>query len=122
MDADRRMEIAIGQMLRYGVILSGLVVALGGALYLGASKGVVVSYASFRAAKPELRTIAGIMHGVAAHDAASLIQLGILMLVATPIVRVVFCLVGFTLERDKTYIAISLLVLGILTYSLLHGA
>ncbi len=120
-DPDRKMEIAIGQMLRYGVVGSGVVVAAGGVLYLGRSYGAVTRYATFHATAPALRTVAGVLHGVRALDPESLIQLGILLLIATPVARVVFCLVGFMVQRDRVYVAISLLVLAILTYSLVHG-
>ncbi len=121
-DPDRAMEIVIGQMLRYGVVGSGVVVAAGGVLYLGKSYGVATRYATFHATAPSLRTIAGVLHGVGRLDPESLIQLGILLLIATPVARVVFCLVGFLVQRDHVYVAISLLVLAILTYSLVRGA
>ena len=60
--------------------------------------------------------------GVARFDAASVIQLGILLLIATPVVRVVFCVVGFARQRDRLYVAVSSLVLAILIYSLMSGA
>jgi uncharacterized membrane protein len=48
-----------------------------------------------------------------------MIQLGILLLVATPIARVMGALVSFALRRDVTYAVISSLVLAALLYSLL---
>ena len=119
--ADKKMEVAIGHMLRVGVVLSGIVVAIGGAIYLDKAPSATPSYSTFRAAKPTLRTVAGVLEGVRHLDPASLIQLGILMLIATPIVRVVYCVVGFSLQRDRMYMAISTLVLAILVYSLLRG-
>ena len=51
-----------------------------------------------------------------------LIQAGILLLIATPIARVIVSLVGFALERDGTYVAITAIVLTVLLYSLISGA
>ena len=47
------------------------------------------------------------------------IQLGLLLLIATPIARVAFSVVGFALERDRMYVVFTLIVLAILLYSLL---
>jgi uncharacterized membrane protein len=48
-----------------------------------------------------------------------LIQLGLLLLIATPIARVGCSIVGFAIERDRMYVAFTLIVLAILLYSLL---
>ena len=48
-----------------------------------------------------------------------LIQLGLLMLISTPIARVAFSIVGFAMERDRMYVTFTLVVLLILLYSLL---
>jgi uncharacterized membrane protein len=48
----------------------------------------------------------------------AVIQLGLLILIATPVARVIFSLVGFVLERDRVYVAITLAVLAILAYSI----
>ncbi len=118
---DKEMEIEIGHMLRIGVSLSALVVFVGGILYLR-SEVQLPDYVHFHAMADHLRTIGGVFHGVARFDAASVIQLGILLLIATPVVRVVFCIVGFARQRDRLYVAVSALVLAILIYSLMSGA
>ena len=51
-----------------------------------------------------------------------LIQLGLLLLIATPIARVVFSVAGFARQRDWLYVAITLIVLTLLGYSLLAGS
>ncbi len=48
-----------------------------------------------------------------------MIQLGLLLLIATPIARVAFSVVGFAIERDRMYVVFTLIVLAILLYSLL---
>jgi uncharacterized membrane protein len=45
-------------------------------------------------------------------------QFGLLLLIATPVARVAFSVFAFALQRDKTFVAITLLVLGTLIYSL----
>jgi uncharacterized membrane protein len=115
---DKEMEIEIGLMLRIGVSISAAVVLLGGVLYLF-RETPLPDYAHFRADR--LTTVASVFHGVARLDASSVIQLGILLLIATPVVRVVFCVVGFARQRDRLYVAVSALVLAILIYSLVSG-
>jgi len=115
---DKEMEIEIGLMLRIGVSISAAVVFLGGVLYL-IRETALPDYAHFH--PDRLRTLTSVFHGVAHFDASSVIELGILLLIATPVVRVVFCVVGFARQRDRLYVAVSGLVLAILIYSLVSG-
>jgi uncharacterized membrane protein len=45
-------------------------------------------------------------------------QLGLLLLIATPIARVMFSAVAFAMERDRMYVGFTLIVLAVLLYSL----
>ena len=47
-----------------------------------------------------------------------LIQFGLLLLMATPVARVVLALGAFVMEKDRTYMVITAAVLAILLYSL----
>jgi uncharacterized membrane protein len=44
--------------------------------------------------------------------------LGLLLLIATPVARVAFSVIGFALEKDWMYVVITLIVLALLIYSL----
>ena len=118
---DQKMEVAIGQMLRAGVILAASVVFLGGVLYLIQNRGPRPDYTQFHAAATGLRHPSSIVHGAFTGDSHSIIQLGLLLLIATPIARVVLAAVSFLLEGDRLYFVVSLLVLAILMYSMLRG-
>jgi uncharacterized membrane protein len=50
-----------------------------------------------------------------------LIQLGLLLLIATPVARVIFSVFAFARQRDATYVLITLIVLAVLVYSLFSG-
>jgi uncharacterized membrane protein len=50
--------------------------------------------------------------------AAAVIQLGLLLLVATPVARVIFSVFAFAWERDWLYVLLTLIVLAVLLYSL----
>jgi uncharacterized membrane protein len=118
---DTRIETYVAQMLRGGVSLAAIVVFAGGVLYLVHAHGPHPDYTSFQGTPQPLRDLRGILTLAWSLDARGLIQLGLLILIATPIARVVMCIVGFLCERDRLYTTISTIVFAILLYSLLHG-
>jgi uncharacterized membrane protein len=116
---DKRTQLVIGTLLRTGVFLSAAVVLIGAFLFLAQAAHSNSAYTVFRGEPAELRSLAGIVRGAARSDAAAIIQLGLLLLIATPIARVVFSAAAFALERDWLYVLITLIVLAILLGSLL---
>ena len=115
-DAD--VQQAVGNLLRIGVALAAAVVLAGGAIYLWRHGGAVPDYRVFRGEPPDLRGLAGIVRDTLSGGGRGLIQLGLLLLVATPVARVAFTAVAFALERDRTYVLVALLVLALLLKSL----
>jgi uncharacterized membrane protein len=113
------MEIILANLLRSGVLLSAAVVLWGGCIYLSRHAHEQANYRVFAGEPSEFRTIPGVMRSVLNGRGRGLIQLGLLLLIATPIVRVAFSMVGFAIERDRMYVAFTLIVLAILLYSLL---
>ena len=113
---DLRLEMAMGNMLRIGVTAAALVVLLGGALYLIGAHGAAPDYRHFHAAAFG-GSLGAILAGVAHFKSESLIELGMLMLIATPVCRVILGLVGFTLLKDRFYTAVSAIVLAVLLFS-----
>jgi uncharacterized membrane protein len=119
---DHELETSIATMLAWGVTVSSIAVLTGGVLYLKGAQTQIADYAHFHAAAPALRTILGVLQGVRQLDAQSIIQLGLMLLIATPVVRVLYCLIGFLRQRDKLYTGVSFVVLAVLIYSLTNGA
>ena len=115
---DQRIENIIAAMLRAGVILSTALVLGGGVWYLLRSGAGRPEYGAFQGEPAVLRSVSGIVRGAGALDARSWIQLGLLLLVATPVARVLFSIFAFAEERDWTYVAITLIVAAVLLYSL----
>jgi len=111
----------MGRLLQVGVLLAALVVLVGGAMYLRSHAGERPNYRIFTARPIELRHPAALLRGVAAGDSVALIELGILLLVATPICRMIFAVIAFALERDRLYVAISVAVLAVLLFGLLRS-
>jgi uncharacterized membrane protein len=117
---DRRMETIMGRLLQAGVLLASAVVLVGGVLYLKAHAGTPVNYRTFTGEAVNLRYPARLLPSLRTGDPAAIIQLGILLLIATPVARVVFAVIGFVIERDRLYVVVSLIVLAVLTFGLLH--
>ena len=118
---DRDTEKIIGNLLRAGVLLSAAVVLCGGLLFLAHHGTSHPDYHTFRGVASNLTSVTAVIGGALRGDSRSLIQLGLLLLVLTPIARVLFSAVAFGLEEDFTYVVISLIVLAVLMYSLLGG-
>ena len=119
---DRSIERTLSVLLRSGVLLSGLIAFAGGIYYLAAHGGEPANYRHFVGQPAAHRIISQIVAGAFALRAQSVIQLGILALIATPILRVAVSLVGFAMERDTKYVVITAIVLTLLLYSLIEGA
>src|SRR4029077_21141977 len=114
---DERLERIISILLRTGVMLSAVVVLLGGAGYLVRHGSEIADYHVFHGATEEYRSVGAILHAMGPSSFRAIIQFGLLLLIATPVSRVAFALVGFALERDRTYIVITSIVLAVLIYS-----
>ena len=118
---DQRLDELMGELLRTGVLLAALVVLVGGVVYLTRHGMAVTNYQVFRGEPSELCTISGILHEALALRGRGLIQLGLLILIATPVARVAFSFFAFLYQRDWLYVVVTLMVLGLLLYSLLGG-
>jgi uncharacterized membrane protein len=119
-EADLKMEVAISQMLRAGVSLAAAVVLVGGILYLWQAHGVAPDYRHFHGVPSPADRIEPVFEGIRHLESRSIIRLGILLLIATPITRVAFCVFGFAAQKDKIYIMVSSIVLAVLLYSFFH--
>jgi len=119
--SEQRLKAFLGNLLRAGVIVAGVIVMLGGALYLIRHGDATPEYRIFRGEPVELKTVGGIISGVISLRARAIIQLGLLLLIFTPVARVALSLYAFAVQRDRVYVAVTLFVLGILIFSLAGG-
>jgi uncharacterized membrane protein len=115
---DRRLEVIISVLLRTGVIIAAMVVLLGGICFLSRHGQEQPEYHVFHGTPAIYRSVKGVIHAAGPSNCSAVIQLGLLLLILTPVARVAFSLAGFALERDRTYIALTSIVLAILIYSL----
>ena len=115
-----RFESLIGRLLRIGVSLSAAVVFLGGVRFLFQYWGTTAGRLRVFSGEPDtLRHILGILNFAWQLHSRGLIQLGLLILIATPVARVAFSIIGFAGERDWLYVKITLAVFAILLYGLI---
>jgi uncharacterized membrane protein len=117
---DTDMQVIIGWVLRIGVIVSMSVVFVGGVIYLYRHGESVPNYSKFNGI-PNFVQLNGIIDGILNLRGRSIIQAGIILLIATPIVRIIFSTISFVFEKDYLYIGISLLVLLIIILSSVSG-
>ena len=116
-----RLEVFVGNLLRVGVLTAAAVVLLGGTIHLWRHSLAPPQYTSFHGERADLCSVTGILGNVFLGSGRGVIQLGVLLLIATPVMRVVLLLIGFAWQRDRLYAAVSFAVLMLLLYSLFGG-
>jgi uncharacterized membrane protein len=117
-DRDIRMDMALGNLLRTGVIVAGAVVLTGGILYLIRHGPGTPSYHVFRGEASYLHRPEAILRHAVSGEPKAIIQFGLLLLIATPVARVAFSASAFLRAADYKYTVITLIVLGLLIYGL----
>ncbi|WP_118973692.1 DUF1634 domain-containing protein [Taibaiella koreensis] len=116
---DKDLQSFIGNLLRLGVMIAMAIVVAGLLLYLFQHGRDIADYSTFDEHgifRPAVFWQA-LRHG----DSKAIMELGVIALIATPIARVLFTMIGFWLEKDRRYTLIALVVLCIIAYSLFFG-
>jgi uncharacterized membrane protein len=117
---DKQVEQVVGNLLRAGVMVAAAVVAVGGTLYLLGHGEEPAVHSVYNVPENPPGPVA-ILTDALQGDGAGVIELGLLLLIATPVARVVFSVFAFGVQRDYTYVGITLIVLAVLLYSLFFG-
>jgi uncharacterized membrane protein len=120
LEQEHGLERMIGNLLRSGVIISAIVVLTGAVTWLAEHGAEHADYRVFHSRSDDLTTVPAILRDALELHSPGIIQLGLLLLVLTPVMRVIFSAVGFAMERDWLYLAITISVLAVLLFSLLH--
>lgn len=116
--SEKQFEIFLGKLLRAGFLLSAAVVLAGGILYLLQYSHKTPQYEIFRGEPTDIRYVSGVVRDAFGGHSRGLIQLGLLLLIATPVARVAFSVIEFTIKRDWLYVLTTLIVLAVLIFSL----
>lgn len=115
---DSQMRDIMGTLLRVGVLAAAFIVVLGGILFFIQHPKEIFDYTTFKGEPDKLRKVHLIVMEALNFRGRDVIQLGLLLLIATPVARVIFSLIGFLIEKDWIYVAITSIVLIILSVSL----
>lgn len=119
--SDAMIDKTIGTLLRVGVVVSSLIVLIGGGLYLKRHGTELPNYHMFYGEPSELRNVLGIIRDAYSFSGRGIIQFGLLLLIATPVMRVAFTVVSFIIQKDRIYVGVTLIVLSVLLFSLAGG-
>jgi uncharacterized membrane protein len=119
---DEQLERMLGILLRTGVIAAATIVLIGGIIYLIRHGVEMPHYRIFLGEPEDFRRLPGIVKSAFSLRGRGIIQVGFLILIATPVARVVFSVLAFALQRDRIYVIITLVVLAVLAYSLMGGS
>ena len=117
----------IGNTLRWGVTVACIIAFIGGVIYLVQHGGEPMKdYTQFPCAEEAAHfdaytTLGGIIDGVLNFTAVGWIQLGVIALLLTPILRVALSLVDFLQEHDWLYAAITAVVLAVIILNSVGG-
>ncbi|HET7486913.1 MAG TPA: DUF1634 domain-containing protein [Acidimicrobiales bacterium] len=122
---ETRTEVLISRLLRAGVLASVALILLGTALTFAhhpqyvTDRRAVDTLTGTHASFPHTPSAVagGIRHG----RGEAVVALGLLVLIATPVLRVALSVALFAQQRDRTFVAITAVVLGLLLVSLVLG-
>jgi len=115
---DKDVQIILGTLLRVGVLVSTAVVLLGGIIFMVTQSNHTVSFSEFKPEQAKFSSVAAIIKGLKTFDGLAIIQFGVLLLIFTPIARVVFSIFSFLMEKDYMYVIIGIIVLCVIITSL----
>lgn len=121
MSNPRQFEGQLANLLRAGVILAASVVFIGGSIYLAKYGSTYPDYKAFHGEPAQYRQYTGILREALRLHGSGFIQLGLLLLIATPIARVAVSAFDFLRERDWVYVTVTLIVLAVLIYGLMSS-
>lgn len=120
--SDDEVEQFVGRLLQAGVFLAAAVVIVGAVMLLREHAHERPDFSVFLGEVSGLRNLGGIVRGALAGESRAVTQLGVILLIATPVARVALTLVAFLIQRDRLYVALTAVVLALLVYGLVWGA
>lgn len=114
---DRNIETVLGNLLRIGVIIAGSVVIIGAVLFLVRHGLEIPSYHIFKPDSFNFSDFRDLFRGIITFRSVSIMEIGILLLIATPFLRVLFSVFAFAYEKDYMYVIFTVIVFIILIFS-----
>lgn len=118
---DVDLNRSVGNLLRLGVLLSVATSIIGFVKLFFEGFEMPKKYTSLDVGSSSEKVWSHFWHSLGAGEGMAIIQLGILILIITPLMRIVFALVGYLKEKDYVYVVISSIVLAIMAISFFTG-
>ncbi len=115
---DKRTELILGNLLRIGVISAGTIVLIGAVLFFIRHGNEIPNYHNFKFDSLNVNDPSELFNELFALKSIAIMKLGILILIATPVLRVIVSVIAFLYEKDYMYVMFTLIVLAVLLYSL----
>ncbi|MBL7882299.1 MAG: DUF1634 domain-containing protein [Chryseobacterium gambrini] len=118
---DVDLNRSVGNLLRLGVILSVATSLIGFIKLFTEGFKMPKKYTSLDMGESSEKVWGHFWNSLCKGEGMAIIQLGILLLVFTPLMRIIFALIGYLKEKDYIYVVISSIVLAIMTISFFTG-
>jgi uncharacterized membrane protein len=115
---DPDMELLISRIMRYGIVLASTIVIIGCVTFLTQYGSAKPQYSKFVGQPEQFTNVSGIISSLNTMNGRGLIEFGLLVLIAIPVLRVAFSIGSFMVEKDKTYVVITCIVFALLLFSL----
>ena len=113
------IEYIVSNVLRYGVLLSFLIVLIGSVmLFMQGGQAVTVRLSG----TPTPNSPAQVISELFLLQPKAIIDFGLMLLIATPVMRVAVSVIAFLVEEDVVYTLVTLFVLAVLLASFFLGA
>lgn len=118
---DLDLNRSVGNLLRLGVILSVATSLIGFIKLFTEGFEMPKKYTNLVVGTSSEKVWGQFWDSLSKGEGMGIIQLGILLLIFTPLMRIVFALIGYLKEKDYVYVVISSIVLAIMTVSFFAG-
>ena len=112
------MQLWISRVMRYGIVLASAIVITGCVIFLINYGSVKPEYSKFTGEPEQFTNVVRIISSISSTNGKGLIEFGLVVLIAIPVLRVLFSVISFAAEKNKQYIYITLGVLILLLFSL----
>ncbi len=116
----KEIDLLLGYLLIIMILLSAAIIAYGGIAYL-LQEGSAMPHDQVFSGEPRgLRGIPGILGSMGVNHNLAIIQMGLLLLLLMPVVRLILTAIHFILEKDRLYTLLSIFTLAVVVLSLLE--
>ncbi len=118
---DVDLNRSVGNLLRLGVILSVIISLIGFVKLFTEGFKMPKKYKLLEIGTSSEKVWSQFWETLCKGEGMAIIQLGILILIFTPLMRIIFALIGYLKEKDYLYVLISSIVLAIMAVSFFTG-